>query len=73
MQSFLIDRKSDFSNGRWYTYDNKRFEKKSLKLSIILLISGVFKSLIGFGMSGWDTEKYNTNDSKPWYRTIQMN
>ncbi|MCW9134698.1 hypothetical protein OF830_28530 [Bacillus paramycoides] len=51
----------------------KELEKKSIKLSIILLISGVFIILIGFGMSGWDTKKYNTNDSKPWYRTIQMN
>ncbi|WP_169513027.1 hypothetical protein [Bacillus fungorum] len=51
----------------------KELKKKSLKLSIILLISGVFISLIGFGMSGWNTEKYNTNDSEPWYRTIQMN
>ncbi|MEH6891200.1 hypothetical protein V7024_16140 [Bacillus sp. JJ864] len=51
----------------------KELKKKSLKLSIILIISGVFLSFIGFGMSGWNTAKYKTTDSEPWYRTFQAN
>ncbi|MDM5152814.1 hypothetical protein QUF88_02380 [Bacillus sp. DX1.1] len=51
----------------------KELKKKSFKLSIILIISGIFISLIGFGMSGWNTNKYKTTDPKLWYRTFETN
>ncbi|WP_333859944.1 hypothetical protein [Clostridium sp.] len=45
-------------------------KKICLKLSFILILTGLFISFIGFAISGFDKNAYKINGESHWYRTI---
>lgn len=47
-------------------------KKNCLKVSFILILTGVIISFIGFGMAGFDKNAYKTVGESHWYRTINL-
>ncbi|MBU3074980.1 hypothetical protein [Clostridium estertheticum] len=47
-------------------------KKTCLKVSFILILTGLIISFIGFGMSGFDRSAYKTAGENHWYRTINL-
>jgi hypothetical protein len=50
----------------------KDYKKKCILLSITLIIVGTFISFAGFGLTGFDVNKFEETGIHKWYRTIQV-
>lgn len=50
---------------------SKEVVKKLFAVSVIMLILGFGLTCLGYSMSGFNMEKYQTND-KRWYQVISL-
>ncbi|WP_297523115.1 hypothetical protein [uncultured Clostridium sp.] len=50
----------------------KNFKKKIITTGLGLIVIGFIISIIGFGMSGFDTKIFNLNGERKWYQTITI-
>jgi len=51
----------------------RKFNKKAIKISIYLIVIGLVVAILGFGISGFDINKFGKEDTYKWYRTIRIN
>lgn len=50
----------------------KKFNKKTIIISLSLIVLGFMISLIGFNIAKFDLSNFKETDSHKWYRTIQI-
>lgn len=48
----------------------KYIQENLVKVAVILIVIGLCLSFLGFASSGFDYDKFNAPEPKPWYRTI---